>query len=90
MKCPDCGVETQYFSEGETMVGYSSPRGHDHDDNCRKRYYQCANGHDWVESIRRTCPRPGCDWRGKAHCDRCGGAKVDAWTDPERTDWSSP
>jgi hypothetical protein len=67
--CPSCGKPLLWDgSESRTLVGYFSPPGHDHDDNCRKRAYSCANGHYVVESIRRRCPVPGCGWVGAPDC----------------------
>ena len=81
MKCPTCSLETRHTGTSTTLVGYGSPDGHDHDDNCWKRRYRCANGHEWIESRRTRCP--ACDWRGKETCHCHGGPKVDDWTDPE-------
>ena len=35
-----------------TLLGYSSPPGHDHDDNCMKRQYGCEDGHWTVLRLR--------------------------------------
>jgi len=78
MKCDKCGEDMWLLSEGRTLVGYYSPPGHDHDDNCVTRYYACPNNHRQSTSKRNTCPV--CDWRGKAECFCCG-PKVDAWPD---------
>jgi hypothetical protein len=84
MKCPNCGKETQHSGTYETMVGYHSEPGHDHDDNCLKRHYSCVCGHQWTESLRRKCPNPECDWKGKESCWCHGNTlKVDKWSDPE-------
>ena len=83
MKCSKCGEETRHAGTSQTLVGYGSPDGHDHDDNCLKRRYECVNGHAWVESVRRRCPAEGCDWRGKADCFCHEGSKVEAWSDPD-------
>lgn len=67
-------------SETWTLVGYASPPGHDHDDNCVKRYADCPKCKQLCcLSIRRRCNVPGCGWIGKAACDRCGGEKLDEW-----------
>jgi hypothetical protein len=63
----------------ETCVGYFSPEGHDHNDNCMTRIAFCANGGKHVVSLRRSCP--ACTWKGKAECWCHGGAKLDAWPD---------
>jgi hypothetical protein len=61
----------------ETCVGYFSPPGHDHDDNCMSRSARCAAGHPNTLSIRRACP--ACTWRGRDECRTCGDRKLDAW-----------
>lgn len=59
------------------MIGYSSPPGHDHDDNCQTCLYTCKNGHKIKLSKRNTCP--ACDWKGKEECFCHKGKKVDEW-----------
>jgi len=85
MKCPECGKQSAGFSEAATLVGFSTHIDelgeHFHDDNCLKRYYICPNGHRWIESLRRRCSNPKCDWRGKPNCFCHPGPKVDQWTD---------
>jgi hypothetical protein len=83
MTCPECGAQFVWAEDGwsTTLVGYFSPSGHDHDDNCRLRSYQCANGHRVVVSIRCRCH--ACEWVGKDECFCHNGKKVDAW--PELT-----
>lgn len=79
-ECPQCGEEL--VSSGgtyTTLVGYSSPLGHNHDDNCRSRAYLCANGHVVRLSRRNRCDFPGCAWKGKADCFCHPHAKVDDW-----------
>lgn len=80
-QCPQCGAEWVWCEEGfgQTLVGYASPPGHDHDDNCRQKQYRCANGHEHALSIRRRCSTYGCDWAGKSDCFCHPGRKVDAW-----------
>lgn len=63
----------------KTLVGYLSPPGHDHDDNCLQYFYTCSNGHETAMSLRRRCPAPNCDWVGKADCFCHPGSKVDEW-----------
>lgn len=82
--CPTCGAPTSRLEGGsddsyawETCVGYFSPPGHDHDDNCRTKGAACANGHRWTMSKRRRCP--ACDWVGKDECFCHPGKKVDDW-----------
>lgn len=71
---------------GTTLVGYYSPPGHNHDDNCRKRAYFCADGH--VTRIRRVnvCQTEGCGWKGKATCFCHEGTNVDEWPDAPYSD----
>ncbi len=70
---------------GSTMVGYSSPLGHNHDDNCCTRVYVCEDDHR--TRIRRinTCEAAGCSWRGKkvCFCDSPSTVVVDEWPDGE-------
>lgn len=54
------------IEETATLVGYSSPEGHNHDDNCIVRTYICKNGHTMKISKQRRCP--ACDWVGKLLC----------------------
>ena len=77
MKCDVCGCDMVVSEEGETLLGFYSPHGHDHDDNCQKRTYVCNNGHEKVISKRRRCP--ACDWVGKPTCFCHKGKKVDEW-----------
>lgn len=83
MNCAICGEklkpkEGDFFSGiMSTLLGYSSPPGHNHDDNCLTQLYTCANGHDIRLSKRRTCP--ACDWKGKEKCFCHPGNKVDEW-----------
>ena len=76
--CPECG---EWMSEcglvEETLLGFYSPPGHDHDDNCRIRIYYCQNGHHKKVSIRQRCPV--CDWIGKELCWCHPNKKVDEW-----------
>jgi hypothetical protein len=61
----------------ETLVGYPSPPGHDHDDNCECQIYTCPNGHRRKISKRRRCQK--CEWVGKESCFCHDGLKVDEW-----------
>lgn len=84
--CPECGGALSWNGETEeTTIGYFSPPGHDHDDNCQRRTYWCERGHQIRGSVQRTCPLPSCEWHGKADC--CGykgGPKWKVWpTVPE-------
>lgn len=69
MKCPDCGSEKIEVGDVcETLVGYCSPPGHNHDDNCRKARARCENGHEFAVRYQNRCPAPDCGWRGKTTC----------------------
>ena len=68
------------------MVGYGphfddQHRRHFHDDNCRKMTIECAKGHNWDISERRTCNQAGCDWKGIETCGCPPGKKVDKFPD---------
>lgn len=63
--------------EAQTLVGYESPEGHNHDDNCLSRVYICKNGHEQSVFKRRACP--ACDWKGKETCFCHSDVKVDEW-----------
>ena len=77
--CPTCNAESTLTSDGmtTTLVGYSSPLGHDHDDNCHIRVAKCGNGHTFRVSKRRTCP--SCNWKGKEACFCHPQRKLDDW-----------
>ena len=82
MKCAECGADGTHSGEFTTLVGFGGfPAGHNHDDNCRTRYYHCPNGHSWTESRRNRCHADGCDWKGKEECFCHQGPKVDEWTE---------
>ena len=82
MKCPECSSPMRYAGTGVTLVGYQSPPGHNHDDNCRVRVYHCiACSFAVAVSKQNTCP--ACDWRGKTECFCHPGPKVSEW--PEAT-----
>ena len=67
--CSTChGPLTTYDEESSTCVGYFQEEGHDHDPNCQRREFYCAEGHRNPIAIVRTCPTEGCDWQGKSEC----------------------
>jgi hypothetical protein len=73
-----CGagfVEYCYLSE--TTVGFFSPPGHDHNDNCLSALFLCVRGHSTRIAKVRTCPVEGCDWRGRTTCSACRATFVD-------------
>lgn len=79
--CSECGkpMYADPNDVGETLVAYFSPPGHTHDDNCRSTMAICENGHKLAVSIRRTCPNPDCDWKGKKTCFCHKGEKLEEW-----------
>lgn len=80
LNCTTCGKPfVKHTGSMKTLVGYFSPPGHDHDDNCEKRIYLCEDGHWTFMSVRRRCTTPGCNWVGKEDCFCHEGKKVDAW-----------
>lgn len=81
--CPKCGGRFVRRSQHEitTLVSFSSPAGHNHDDNCITRSYKCENDHWTIVSIQRRCPV--CDWRGKDNCFCHPEKKVEAWPEIE-------
>jgi len=77
--CNVCGEPMTPGGTRETLVGYISPPGHDHDDNCQYRVYECKNGHKMEVYKRRRCSYPGCTWVGQETCSCHEGPKVDKW-----------
>lgn len=79
--CTECQEQMYVDPRGcmDTCMGYMSPPGHDHDDNCRSGAAVCVNGHKKFVSIRRTCSTPGCDWKGKDECFCHEGKKLEGW-----------
>lgn len=76
--CRECGEAFEYHGgTGSTYVGYVSPPGHDHNDNCQKRGYVCANRHVTMVAKQNSCP--ACDWVGKEGCFCHKGKKVKEW-----------
>jgi hypothetical protein len=66
--------------ETTTYVGFISPAGHNHDDNCVVRHYKCTICNHTLEvSKRNRCSVPGCNWVGKEDCGCCQGKKLDEW-----------
>ena len=65
--CPTCKTRVFSYEYSETMVGYYSPDGHNHDDNCLKYSFNCWCGTSWVERKRNSCPV--CPWEGKLRCE---------------------
>ncbi len=84
MNCLTEGCDKPVFQsdpEMSTLVGYHSPEGHSHDDNCRKRGYTCEAGHQFVLSVINRCSVVDCDWTGKTECFCHSGPKVEKFPD---------
>lgn len=81
-ECPHCHVACRSDSYFETLVGYGSELGHNHNDNCRKFEFTCQNGHGFKVRPRNTCPT--CSWKGSAECETCGPWFQDATSVTER------
>jgi len=64
---------------GRTLVYYSSPEGHNHDDNCVKREAWCEDEHWMSLSLRNKCTTPDCNWVGEATCFCHPGKKLVEW-----------
>lgn len=78
--CPECEKEIVEVAEVcETLVGFSSPPGHDHDNNCLSIDLRCEAGHRIHLSPRRKCFVEGCDWVGKEECFCHKGKKDPEW-----------
>jgi hypothetical protein len=75
--CPNCFDKIGHGGTGSTLVGYLSPPGHNHNDNCRKRTYVCKCGYKKTVSKINTCPT--CDWTGKEECFCCPDGKLKQW-----------
>lgn len=80
-----CGEPMRWNGrERRSLMGYGSPPGHAHDDNCVTREYACLQcSYVRVVSRRQRCPAPGCGWVGKAECFCHVGNKVDEWPEEE-------
>lgn len=86
LHCNECGQPMSRSNVGvEHTVGYISPDGHNHDDNCTCMTYTCPRGHRLTISIRKRCSTDGCKWTGKKYCDCHDGPKLEAWPkNPEK------
>jgi hypothetical protein len=70
MKCPICkekDLKSKVYSKGSstTLMGYSSyydEEGvyHNHDPNTHTSYYNCSEGHEWIEKYKSKCS--SCDY----------------------------
>ena len=79
--CPKCGNKMICkLGTWSTLLFYSSPEGHDHDDNCKARLYVCTVcHHSIVISRQNRCPVKGCDWVGCETCFCHEGKKAKEW-----------
>lgn len=81
-ECPTCGAKMTSKGTSSTYLGFFSPPGHNHDDNCRVRKYVCENGHEHIISKRNRCPVKGCNWVGAETCFCHPEKKVKEWPEP--------
>ena len=79
MNCDVCGEKAVSNYQTTTLLGFISPAGHNHDDNCVNRVYICQNGHKANISKQNSCPVKDCDWVGIDECFCHKGKKVKEW-----------
>ena len=85
--CTVCKSEMSFNGNAsETCVGYFSPPGHNHNDNCLRREYECPCGEKVNVSKRRACSHPECDWKGKEKCFCHDMEKVEEWPEDSNKD----
>ncbi len=73
--CNKCAGKMVSDVGTSTCVGYFSPEGHDHNDNCVSRFYECETcGYSFSVSKQNKCP--ACDWVGKSSCFCHEGEKL--------------
>lgn len=84
MKClhSDCGEKLDLIVGHEvngrtTMIGFTSPDGHNHDDNETRYVFECPKGHKSAYSLINKCSE--CEWRGESENSR--SHKVEEWPD---------
>src|SRR5271169_3286198 len=70
--CPKCKKKCVCTDYGSTLVGYYSPPGHDHDDNCKTYYFMCECGNHFKISPINLCSNTDCYWEGQHDCGVCG------------------
>lgn len=76
--CPKCESVMSRGTTWQTCVGFVSPPGHNHDDNCVDRTYTCSKcKFEMVVSKQNSCP--ACDWKGRKTCWCHTGEKVEEW-----------
>lgn len=74
--CRECQDPMTLKEACQTLVGYFSPPGHDHDANCTTLTYRCPQGHQETLRIQKGCLADGCDWKGPNYCTVCNAANV--------------
>jgi hypothetical protein len=80
--CPNCQSQNVEREEGfvTTLAGCFSTPGHDHDNNCVKKGYNCVDcGYRWAQALRRRCPAPDCDFTTKETCFCFKGQALFEW-----------
>lgn len=82
--CNKCGKPLTFAGIESTLVGYMSPEGHSHDDNCKSAIRGCKDC-KWVgekswRPFRNFCKDPECDWQGREYCGVCNDVKPQALT----------
>ena len=81
MNCK-CNKKMKLIVETRTLVGFFSPEGHNHDDNCIVRKFVCFDCKEsYKESRVNVCSAEGCNWSGKKACECHGGMKIKKWSD---------
>jgi hypothetical protein len=63
--CSKCNEPMEAGDEISTLVGYISPKGHDHNDNRRTKVYHCPEGHFKIVVKINKCHV--CDWVGRSY-----------------------
>lgn len=75
-KCQECNAPMKIIAAGQTLVGFSSPPGHNHDANCMTITFACAADHRESMRLQRGCLVEGCGWRGDDYCVTCHEANI--------------
>lgn len=67
--CPVCNKQCISTGWGRTLIGYYSPPGHNHDDNCRSFYFDCSCGSRFSVRPVEDCSVCGILY---VYCSNCG------------------
>ncbi len=71
-ECPNCQSHEVEAKDGynTTLVGFlGGAPGHDHNNNCWKKFYRCREcDTKWEHALRRRCPAEDCDFETKETC----------------------